>query len=83
MAEETAALGVNLMDMGEGPGEYKQTLKTRDVLMAQGMASRGPLFAGPHRLRKDLSSWTRLQVKQHPLLFHAADKVLRRYDRIG
>jgi hypothetical protein len=69
--------------MGAGPGDYKQTLKTRDLLVARGMETRGPLLAGPHRLRRDLSSWARLQVKQHSLLFRAADKVLRRYDRIG
>jgi CelD/BcsL family acetyltransferase involved in cellulose biosynthesis len=83
MAEETAALGVHLIDMGTGPGRYKQTLKSRDLLVAQGMAAQGPLLAGSHRLRRGLSSWARLQVKQHPLLFRAADKVLRRYDRIG
>jgi CelD/BcsL family acetyltransferase involved in cellulose biosynthesis len=83
MAEETAALGVHLIDMGKGSGRYKQTLKSRDLLVAQGMATRGPLVAGPHRLRRSLSSWARLQVKHHPPLFHAAEKVLRRYGRIS
>jgi CelD/BcsL family acetyltransferase involved in cellulose biosynthesis len=83
MAEETAAIGVHLIDMGKGSGRYKQTLKSDDLLVAQGMATRGPLVAGPHRLRRSLSTWARLQVKQHPPLFHAAEKVLRRYDRIG
>jgi CelD/BcsL family acetyltransferase involved in cellulose biosynthesis len=83
MAEETAALGVHIIDMGKGSGRYKQTLKSRDLLVAQGMASRGSLLARPHRLRKDLSSWARRQVKQHPPLFHATEKVLLRYNRIG
>ena len=82
MAEETAGIGVHLIDMGKGPGHYKQTLKSRDLLVAQGMVAQGPL-AGVHRLRSGLSRWARRQVKQHPPLFRAADKVLRRYGRIG
>lgn len=83
MAEETAALGIHLIDMGKGSGRYKQTLKSRDLLVAQGMATRGPLVAGPHRLRRSLSGWARLEVKRHQPLFRAAEKVLRRYDRIS
>jgi CelD/BcsL family acetyltransferase involved in cellulose biosynthesis len=83
MAEETAAIGVHLIDMGKGSGRYKQTLKSRDLIVAQGMAVRGLLLAAPHRLRKGLSGWMRLQVKRHPPLFRAADQVLRRFDRIG
>ena len=82
MAEETAALGVHLIDMGKGPGRYKQTLKSHDLLVAQGMAVRGSLVS-MHRLRGGLSRWARQQIKQHPPLFRAADKVLRRYGRIG
>jgi hypothetical protein len=83
MAEETAVLGIHLIDMGKGSGRYKQTLKSRDLLVAQGMATRGPLVAGPHRLRRSLSGWARLEVKRHQPLFRAAEKVLRRYDRIS
>jgi CelD/BcsL family acetyltransferase involved in cellulose biosynthesis len=82
MAEETADLGVHLIDLGKGSGRYKQTLKSRDLLVAQGVAARGPL-ATMHRLRGGVSTWARRQVKQYPPLFRAADKVLRRYDRIG
>jgi CelD/BcsL family acetyltransferase involved in cellulose biosynthesis len=82
MAEETAALGVHLIDMGKGSGRYKQTLKSHDLLVAQGMAVRGA-FASTHRLRGGLSRWARQQIKQHPPLFRAADKMLRRYGRIG
>jgi CelD/BcsL family acetyltransferase involved in cellulose biosynthesis len=83
MAEETAAIGVDLIDMGKGSGRYKQTLKSRDLLVAQGMATGGPLLAGPHRMRSGLSRWVRRQVKQHPPLFRAAEKMLRRYGRIS
>jgi CelD/BcsL family acetyltransferase involved in cellulose biosynthesis len=83
MVEETAALGVQLIDMGKGAGRYKLTLKNRDLLVAEGVVTRGPLVAGAHRVGSALAGWARRQVRQHPPLFRAADKVLRHYGRIG
>jgi CelD/BcsL family acetyltransferase involved in cellulose biosynthesis len=83
MAEETATLGVHLIDMGKGAGRYKLTLRSRDLFVGEGVVARGPLAAGAHRVRSALASWARRQVRQHPPLFRAADKVLRHYGRVG
>jgi CelD/BcsL family acetyltransferase involved in cellulose biosynthesis len=83
MAEETAALGVHLIDMGTGVERYKQTLKSHDLFVAEGMVAQDSLLAGAHRIRSASVSWARHQIKQHPPLFRAADQLLRHYGRIG
>jgi CelD/BcsL family acetyltransferase involved in cellulose biosynthesis len=83
MAEETAALGVQLIDMGTGTERYKQTLRSRDLYVAQGVVARGPLLGQAHQVRSALASWARHQIKQHPPLFRAADRLLRHYGRTG
>jgi CelD/BcsL family acetyltransferase involved in cellulose biosynthesis len=80
-AEETAALGVHLIDMGKGPEPYKQTLKNHDLFVAEGMVARGPLLTAAHRARISAVRWAGPQIRRHPYLYHAADRVLRHYGR--
>lgn len=81
LAEETAALGIHLIDMGKGPERYKQTLKSHDLFVAEGMVPRGPLLAAAHRARTSAVKWAGPQIRKHPRLFHAADRLLRHYGR--
>jgi CelD/BcsL family acetyltransferase involved in cellulose biosynthesis len=83
MAEETAALGVHLIDMGTGAERYKQTLRSHDLYVAEGMVARGSFLGQAHQVRSALASWARRQIKEHPPLFRAADRLLRHYGRIG
>jgi CelD/BcsL family acetyltransferase involved in cellulose biosynthesis len=83
MAEESAALGVQLIDMGRGAGRYKLTLKNRDLVVAEGAVARGPVVAGAHRVGNTMADWARRQVRQHPPLFRIADKLLRHYGRVA
>jgi CelD/BcsL family acetyltransferase involved in cellulose biosynthesis len=83
MAEETAALGVQLIDMGTGTERYKQTLRSRDLFVAEGVVARGPALASAHRAARTLAGLARRQVRQHPLLLRAADRLLRHYGRIA
>ncbi len=80
-AEDAVALGVHLIDMGKGPEPYKQTLKSHDLFVAEGMATRGPLLAAAHRVRTSAVKWAGPQIRKHPRLFHAADRLLRHYGR--
>ena len=63
MIEETAALGVHLIDMGRGPERYKQTLKNHDLYVAEGMVTRGPLHAAVHRARTGAVRWAGPQLR--------------------
>jgi CelD/BcsL family acetyltransferase involved in cellulose biosynthesis len=81
MFEEAAALGVQLIDMGKGPERYKQTLKTRDLFVAEGLATPGRLHTAAHRARAGAVRWAGPQLRKHPALYHAADRILRHYGR--
>jgi len=81
MAEETAALGIQLIDLGKGAERYKQTLKNHDLLVAEGMAAGAPLRAAAHRTRIRAVRWVGPRIRKHPHLFRAADRLLRHYGR--
>jgi CelD/BcsL family acetyltransferase involved in cellulose biosynthesis len=81
MADETAALGVHLIDMGKGPERYKQTLKSHDLFVAEGAVTRGAVVAAAHRVRTSAVRWAGPRIRKHPRLFHAADRVLRQFGR--
>ena len=82
MAEETAALGIHLINLGRGRERYKQTLKTHDLFVSEGMAASAPLLATAHRARISAVRWLGPRIRKHPHLFRAADRLLRHYGRI-
>jgi CelD/BcsL family acetyltransferase involved in cellulose biosynthesis len=79
LAEGMAAAGIRTIDMGAGARNYyKETMKSYDSFVAQGVvASRSPLGAA-HRTRNALTWAARRAVRRHPGLHVAADQVLRR-----
>jgi CelD/BcsL family acetyltransferase involved in cellulose biosynthesis len=83
MAEETTTLGIGIIDMGTGAERYKRALKSYDLFVAEGVVTRGPLAAGVHRIRRAQVDWARRQLKRYPLLFRAADRLLRHSGRVG
>jgi CelD/BcsL family acetyltransferase involved in cellulose biosynthesis len=83
MAEEAPGVGVDLIDMGTGAERYKQTLKSYDLFVAEGVVARGALSARAHRVRTAQADWARRQVKRHPMLFRVADRLLRHSGRVG
>lgn len=83
MAAETTTIGIDLIDLGTGAERYKNTLKSYDLTVTEGVVARGTLAAGAHRVRGVPVGWARRQVKRHPVLFRAADRLLKRAGRIG
>lgn len=83
MAEETAALGIGLIDLGTGTERYKHTLKSYELFVGEGVATRGPLSARAHQVRTAQLERARRQVKRHPALFRLADRLLRHSGRVG
>ena len=63
MAEETAALGIHLINLGKGAERYKQTLKNHDLFVAEGMAARAPLLATAHRARIRAVRWVGPRIR--------------------
>jgi CelD/BcsL family acetyltransferase involved in cellulose biosynthesis len=82
MVEDTAAVGIRLIDMGKGAMRYKETLKTGDLFVFEGaVTGRSPL-AAVHRARIAPTHWAARTIRAHPRLFKAADQLLKRYGRL-
>ncbi|MBC9719012.1 GNAT family N-acetyltransferase [Streptomyces sp. TRM66268-LWL] len=77
MAEAAGRQGVQLMDFGRGDKTYKDWLKTRELRVAEGFATR------PHPVSTALRMWRRPvrglrnTVNAHPRLREPADRLLK------
>lgn len=79
LAEEAAAAGIRAIDMGAGAkNHYKETLKSDDCFVAQGVVTTWSPLGAAHRVRGTVTWSTRRMFRQRPGLHHAADQVLRR-----
>ena len=78
LAEEKAAAGVTTIDLGKGAKEYKETLKSGDTFVAEGIVTRPTPSAAAHWARRVPQAWAIRQIRAHPPLFEAADVLLRR-----
>ena len=77
LAEESAAAGVQLVDLGKGTKQYKETLKSGDQFVAEGIVTERSLLGAAHWARRAPQAWVIRQIRAQPLLFHAADALLR------
>ncbi len=82
MAEEMAAAGVHVIDLGKGAKRYKETLKSGDIYVAEGIVTRRSPLAAANWARSAPAAWAVRQIRRHPPLFHAADAALRHYGQI-
>lgn len=79
LTEELAVNGVHTIDMGAGAKNYyKETLKSRDILVAAGIVTDRSVLGTLHRVRHTCARWPAHTIHQHPSLYHTADQILRR-----
>ena len=79
MAEELAAAGILTIEMGGGARNYyKETLKSYDSFVAQGIVTDRSVLGTAHGVRNASTRWASRTVHQRPRLHHAADQLLRR-----
>lgn len=79
LAGELAAAGVSVIDMGAGARNYyKETLKTGDVFVAQGVVTARSVLGAAHRVRGVLTWSARRAFRERPSLHRAADQIVRR-----
>jgi CelD/BcsL family acetyltransferase involved in cellulose biosynthesis len=76
--EDRAAADIQLIDFGKGAKHYKETLKSYDLFVAEGIATRPSITAAAHWTRSAPQAWLIRQIRAHPPLFRAADTLLRR-----
>ncbi|MEV4160662.1 GNAT family N-acetyltransferase [Nonomuraea dietziae] len=80
MAEAAAAEGLGAMDLGIGTGsEYKEALRSHGAPVGEGVVRRRTLGAAVHRARHEPVRLARRFVLETPVLYRAADRLLRAY----
>ncbi|MFJ8200322.1 GNAT family N-acetyltransferase [Streptomyces sp. NPDC096152] len=82
MAEAAAADGIAHLDLGRGQKEYKDSLKTRELLVSEGWVTRRHPIAVGHRARRAPVRALRNMVLSRPELFEPADRILKRMGKI-
>ncbi|GHF27252.1 cellulose biosynthesis protein CelD [Streptomyces fumanus] len=82
MAEAAAAAGIGLLDLGRGAAEYKDSLKTGELTVYEGAATRPGTGAVLHRLGREPVRRTHAFVRARPRLAAAAAGVLRGVGRV-
>jgi CelD/BcsL family acetyltransferase involved in cellulose biosynthesis len=78
MAETVVADGVKVIDLGKGTMHYKESMKSYDLQVAEGIVLRRTPQGMAHWARRAPQAWAVRQVRANPALFRAADAVLRR-----
>jgi CelD/BcsL family acetyltransferase involved in cellulose biosynthesis len=79
LAQDMAATGIRTIDMGGGAKNYyKETMKSYDGFVAQGVVTGRSLLGVAHHVRDALTRTAHRTVRQHPGFHHAADQFLRR-----
>jgi CelD/BcsL family acetyltransferase involved in cellulose biosynthesis len=77
MAQAAAELGIHHLDLGRGEKEYKEVLKTRDILVAEGWIESRTAMAAIRRLERAPGFYLRRLVLTRPRLRSTADRTLR------
>ncbi|AZM51333.1 cellulose biosynthesis protein CelD [Streptomyces sp. WAC 01529] len=77
MAEAAGRHGVRIMDLGRGEKEYKDWLKTRELRVGEGFATRPHPVAAVHRMWRRPVRGLRNTVLAHPRLREPADRLLK------
>lgn len=82
LAEAAAEAGIDHVDMGRGPKAYKESLKSRELVVAEGRVVRRVPSAALHWARRAPVRRLRNVVTGHPGLFRVADRILQTGGRI-
>ncbi|MDN0193642.1 GNAT family N-acetyltransferase [Streptomyces sp. S.PNR 29] len=77
MAEAAAAEGIGLLDMGRGAAEYKDALRTGELPVYEGAATRPGVGAALHWLGREPSRRAHSFVRGRPRLAALAARVLK------
>jgi CelD/BcsL family acetyltransferase involved in cellulose biosynthesis len=75
MAEELASAGVRTLDIGKGASGYKEILKSRCSMVAEGIVTGHSPMAAVHRARRASERWAGRVVYQHPRLYHGSRRI--------
>jgi CelD/BcsL family acetyltransferase involved in cellulose biosynthesis len=83
MAQAAAAAGIQVIDLGKGSREYKDSLKSRELTVAEGRVLRASPAATAYWTLRSPVLAARTFVLARPQLFGAVDRALKQYGRIS
>ena len=75
MAEEFASSGIHMIYMGRGKSSYKESMKSHDVFVGEGIVTRRSALGVSHRVRSSSTRWVADAVRRHPELHDAASRI--------
>lgn len=78
IAEAAARDGIAYIDLGRGQKQYKDSLKTREIMVSEGWMMRRHPIAFGHWARRAPVRALRNTVVERPELFEPADRLLKR-----
>jgi len=81
MAEEFASAGVHTIYMGRGRSSYKESMKSHDILVAEGIVTRRSVLGVTHSIRSASTRRAADAVRRNPALLNAASQISRRVRR--
>ncbi|WP_406268803.1 GNAT family N-acetyltransferase [Streptomyces sp. NBC_00191] len=82
MAESAAADGIGLLDLGRGPSEYKDSLKTGELRVFEGASTRPGAGAALYWLSREPSRQAHSFVRNRPRLAGYAQRILKQVGRL-
>lgn len=82
MLQAAAADGVETVDLGSGPARYKESLKTRDLRVYEGVVVRPVPGGAVHWLGREPARAARRFVRNRPRLADAATRTLKEVGRL-
>ncbi|MGY1794623.1 GNAT family N-acetyltransferase [Geodermatophilus sp. SYSU D00525] len=82
MARAASAVGISTVDLGRGAKDYKEWLKSYDLVVAEGRVHRASAAAALHWARREPVRHLRQVVLESPALYQAADRALVGYAKL-
>ncbi|MFE0477722.1 GNAT family N-acetyltransferase [Streptomyces sp. NPDC058947] len=82
MLQAAAADGIETVDLGSGPARYKESLKTRDLRVYEGVVVRPVPGGAAHWLAREPARAARRFVRHRPRLAGAASRTLEELGRL-
>lgn len=83
MAEAAASAGIQVIDLGRGEREYKDSLKSRELTVAEGRVLRAAPAASAYWAVRAPLRTSRNFVVTHPRLYRTVDRALKQYGRVS
>ena len=83
MAEAAAATGIQVIDLGRGDREYKDSLKSRELTVAEGRVLRAAPAASAYWAVRAPLRTARNFVVARPPLYRTVDRAMKQYGRVS